>query len=91
VSGDRENEPLRVTRRQVDRPRRLVLSWADPAVRLTVTHDDLEPGSGMAQGVSKGWPMVVASLKTLLETGEPMPPTWVREGKGWKPIRFANP
>jgi len=27
----------------------------------------------MLDGVSKGWPMVLSSLKTLLETGEPMP------------------
>ena len=39
-------------------------------VRLTVTHDELEAGSGMAIGISKGWPVVLASLKSLLETGE---------------------
>ena len=38
-------------------------------VRLTVTHDDLVVGSGMANGVSKGWPVVLSSLKSLLETG----------------------
>jgi uncharacterized protein YndB with AHSA1/START domain len=38
-------------------------------VRLTVSHDDLEAGSGMANGVSKGWPIVLSSLKSLLETG----------------------
>jgi uncharacterized protein YndB with AHSA1/START domain len=39
-------------------------------VRLTVTHDELTVGSGMAQGIQKGWPIVLASLKSLLETGE---------------------
>ncbi len=39
-------------------------------VRLTVTHDDLIAGSGMATGVSNGWPVVLSSLKSLLETGE---------------------
>ena len=38
-------------------------------VRLTVSHDDLVVGSGMAIGVSKGWPLVLSSLKSLLETG----------------------
>jgi len=38
-------------------------------VRLTVSHDDLIAGSGMANGVSKGWPIVLSSLKSLLETG----------------------
>ena len=39
-------------------------------VRLTVSHDDLIVGSGMAIGVSKGWPLVLSSLKSLLETGQ---------------------
>ncbi len=39
-------------------------------VRLTVTHDELEAGSGMAQGIQKGWPIVLSSLKSLLETGQ---------------------
>lgn len=39
-------------------------------VRLTVSHDDLVVGSGMANGVSKGWPIVLSSLKSLLETGQ---------------------
>lgn len=38
-------------------------------VRLTVTHDDLQPGSGMARGISKGWPLVLSSMKSFLETG----------------------
>lgn len=42
----------------------------DEMVRLTVTHDDLIAGSGMASGVSKGWPAVLSSLKSLLETGK---------------------
>ena len=41
----------------------------DEMVRLTVTHDDLIAGSGMANGVSKGWPAVLSSLKSLVETG----------------------
>lgn len=39
-------------------------------VRLTVSHDDLVVGSGMANGVTKGWPIVLSSLKSLLETGQ---------------------
>ncbi len=38
-------------------------------VKLTVTHDELEAGSGMAKGISKGWPLVLSSLKSFLETG----------------------
>jgi DNA-binding transcriptional ArsR family regulator/uncharacterized protein YndB with AHSA1/START domain len=42
-------------------------------VKLMVVHDGFEPGSGVLQGVSSGWPAVLASLKTLLETGSPLP------------------
>ena len=39
-------------------------------VRLTVTHEELEPGSGMDTGIRQGWPIVLSSLKSLLETGK---------------------
>ena len=42
-------------------------------MKLTVIHDGFEPGSTMAQMVSVGWPEVISSLKTLLETGDPLP------------------
>lgn len=42
----------------------------DAMVRLTVTHDELQPGSGMANGIAKGWPIVLSSLKSMLETGQ---------------------
>jgi uncharacterized protein YndB with AHSA1/START domain/DNA-binding transcriptional ArsR family regulator len=42
-------------------------------VKLTVTHGGFEPGSAVLAGVSGGWPAILASLKTLLETGEPLP------------------
>jgi DNA-binding transcriptional ArsR family regulator/uncharacterized protein YndB with AHSA1/START domain len=42
-------------------------------VKLTVVHDGFEPGSTVLDGVSGGWPAVVASLKTLLETGTALP------------------
>jgi uncharacterized protein YndB with AHSA1/START domain len=42
-------------------------------VKLTVVHDGFAPGSAMAEMVAHGWPNVVASLKSLLETGEPLP------------------
>jgi uncharacterized protein YndB with AHSA1/START domain/DNA-binding transcriptional ArsR family regulator len=42
-------------------------------VRLTVIHDDLEPGGITGSLISGGWPRVLANLKTLLETGETLP------------------
>jgi len=44
----------------------------DDMVRLTVSHDGLIPGSGMLNGISRGWPMVLSSLKSWLETGRSM-------------------
>jgi len=39
-------------------------------VRLDVTHGGFIPESVMAGNVSKGWPLVIASLKSYLETGK---------------------
>jgi uncharacterized protein YndB with AHSA1/START domain len=44
-------------------------------VRLTVTHDELEKGSEMERNISRGWPRVLSSLKSLLETGKALN-TW---------------
>ncbi|MFL6109029.1 MAG: ArsR/SmtB family transcription factor [Marmoricola sp.] len=41
----------------------------DQIVRLTVTHENL-PNLAMLQGISSGWPAVLANLKSLLETGK---------------------
>ena len=41
-------------------------------VKLTVTHAGFQPDSTILSGVSEGWPSILASLKTLLETGEPL-------------------
>jgi hypothetical protein len=45
-------------------------------VRLTVTHDRLEPDSEMLQGITEGWPKVLSSLKSLLEEGQALPQLW---------------
>jgi hypothetical protein len=42
----------------------------DGIVRLTVSHDELGADSGMAKGIQQGWPIVLSSLKSLLETGQ---------------------
>ncbi len=39
-------------------------------VRLNVIHGDFKPGSVMSGKVSSGWPVVIASLKSFLETGK---------------------
>ncbi len=42
----------------------------DDMVCLTVTHDQFKTGSKMAPKVAKGWPLVLSSMKSFLETGE---------------------
>ena len=42
-------------------------------VKLTVVHDGFEPGSAVLEGISQGWPALLSGLKTLLETGAPLP------------------
>jgi uncharacterized protein YndB with AHSA1/START domain len=39
-------------------------------VCLTVTHDKFKTGSKMADKVSWGWPRVLSSMKSFLETGK---------------------
>ncbi len=41
-------------------------------VKLTVTHD-FDPAGALHAMCSQGWPPILSSLKTLLETGEPLP------------------
>jgi len=51
------------------------LDQIETMVRLTVTHADLAPGSDMQTGITEGWPRVLSSLKSFLETGKALP-TW---------------
>ena len=66
-----------------DRPRALVLTWETSTVRfdiepygdivrLTVTHTDLADEADRA-GAAAGWAAVLSNLKSLLETGHPLP------------------
>lgn len=41
--------------------------------KLTVTHSIDKEGSKLVHAVSGGWPKILSSLKTLLETGAPLP------------------
>jgi uncharacterized protein YndB with AHSA1/START domain len=60
--GGLENEkPSRVT---------FTLEQQKDQVKLTVMHDDFEPGSKVFEGISRGWPLVLSSLQSLMETGQ---------------------
>ncbi|UVS80690.1 metalloregulator ArsR/SmtB family transcription factor [Actinokineospora sp. UTMC 2448] len=57
-------------------PRSTVSFTIEPhgrAVRLTVVHTGFTPDGLLVRGVSQAWPELLASLKTLLETGSPLP------------------
>ena len=45
------------------------LEPVNEAVKLTITHTIDKEGSKFIQAVSGGWPQILASLKSLLETG----------------------
>jgi uncharacterized protein YndB with AHSA1/START domain len=45
-------------------------------VRLTVVHDDFDDGSKAFESISKGWPAVLSSLKSFLETGRALESSW---------------
>ncbi len=66
-------------------PRSKVLFELEPVgsmVKLTVVHDGLAAGGRVLEAISGGWPVVIASLKTFLETGEPLPSTTRAEREG---------
>ena len=61
---DMEKEkPSRVT---------FVLEPDGNSVKLTVTHEDFAEGSKVLPDISGGWPLVLSSLKSILETGQPL-------------------
>lgn len=44
-------------------------------VKLTITHEMDKPESKFIQAVSNGWPSILSSLKSLLETGDALEAT----------------
>ena len=48
-------------------------------VKLTVTHDGFEGETETYKGTSGGWPILLNSLKSLLETGEPLPSVQIHQ------------
>jgi uncharacterized protein YndB with AHSA1/START domain len=58
------------------------LEQMDDLVKLTIIHEMDQPGSKFIEAVSTGWPMILSSLKSLLETGESLAPTrsWPKGG-----------
>jgi uncharacterized protein YndB with AHSA1/START domain len=50
------------------------LSAAGPATtKLRVVHDDFDAKTATYKGSVEGWPLMLSSLKSILETGKPLP------------------
>jgi len=52
-----------------------VIEQQGDMVKLTVTHEIDRPESKFIEAVSSGWPAILSSLKSLLETGESLEAT----------------
>jgi len=52
-------------------------------VRLEVVHEAHDPGSEVHEMVREGWSAILSSLKTYLETGQPLEATvqWEKSGR----------
>jgi len=59
----RQERPSRVT---------YLLEPLGDLVKLTVTHENFAEGSATLPSIALGWPLVMASLKSILETGRPL-------------------
>ena len=57
-----------------ERPSRVtfVIEAHGQLVKLTLMHQDFADNSVILDGISKGWPAIMSSLKSMLETGEPL-------------------
>ncbi|HUO94638.1 MAG TPA: SRPBCC family protein [Steroidobacteraceae bacterium] len=67
AAGTEAADPAQHSRVAID------LETVGAMVRVTVTHEELGPD--MARAVTNGWPRVLSSLKSFLETGHPLD-TW---------------
>jgi len=61
-----------------EQPSRVVidLERQKDQVKLTVTHDDFAEGSKVFDAISKGWPLVLSSLKSYLEANRVLYAPW---------------
>ena len=64
-----------------ERPSRVTFELAPfkGQTRLTVVHDEFDEGSKIFEMISKGWPAVLSSMKSFLETGRGLEPSWGKD------------
>ena len=66
-------------RLQVIRSRGLGSEQQKDQVKLTVTHDEFAEDSRVFANISKGWPLVLSSLKSYLEANRVLYAPWYDE------------
>lgn len=59
-------------------------------VKLTAVHDGFPRGSVVLPNIAQGWPAVLSSLKTLLETGSPLASTQVTRETDGDPLDLSG-
>jgi uncharacterized protein YndB with AHSA1/START domain len=71
-------QPMHEPHNGSEQPSRVVfdLEQQKDQVKLTVTHDDFVEGTKMFAGISQGWPLVLSSLKSYLETNHVLYAPW---------------
>jgi uncharacterized protein YndB with AHSA1/START domain len=67
LEGHASEKPSRVTF-ELERQR--------DQVRLTIVHDEFEPGSKVVEAISRGWPLILSSLKSFVENGTVLHAPW---------------
>jgi uncharacterized protein YndB with AHSA1/START domain len=57
-----------------DKPSQLTweLAAMGPSTRLTLRHDGFASNTATYEQCASGWPVILSSMKTLLETGKPL-------------------
>ena len=71
----RPERPGSITLRCAGRYWRSCSLWPGDTVKLTVVHDIEWLDPKFIQDLSNGWPMILASLKSLIDTGESLEAT----------------
>ena len=67
---------------QEERPSRVTFELTplkEEQTRLTIIHDEFDDGSKIFGLISKGWPAVLSSLKSFVETGRGLQPSFEEE------------
>jgi uncharacterized protein YndB with AHSA1/START domain len=70
ISYSFHHEANEVLRREKPSRATFVLEPYGSLTKLTLIHDDFAPDSNMLVAIAKGWPAILAGLKSLLETGK---------------------